>query len=86
MRNIEFYVFIVPDFGKDFKKYIFNEIHTRVKDLCRSNNIKVVDLLDSFSGRDSDAFQVNKEDRHPNSDANSMIASEIYTYLQKNAK
>jgi len=85
-RNIKFYVFIVPDFGKDFKKYIFSKIHTRVKDLCRGNNIKVVDLFDSFSGRDSDAFQVNKEDKHPNSDANSIIASEIYTYLQENAK
>lgn len=83
-RNIDFYVFIMPSIEEDFGKYSFCRIHSKIKDLCKDNGIKVMDLLDFFIDKDAKVFQISKDDAHPNSKANDLIAEEIYKYLVNN--
>jgi len=85
-KGMDFYVFIVPDFGADLKNYPWLSINDEIVLVCKKNNIKVVDLVRIFSNKDTRTLRVSEQEMHPNGMANDIIAKEIYAVLKNNRK
>ncbi len=72
-KDSELVLVIFPLFHK-LKQYPFRNIHEKLKDFCRANGIKYLDLLPIFEGEDEEKLWVHPTDFHPNHIAHQRAA------------
>jgi len=67
----------------EFHDYPFQEIHDKVCDFCRKNDILLLDLLPAFSEHTAESLWVHPTDYHPNEIAHRIAAEEIHAFLKR---
>jgi lysophospholipase L1-like esterase len=78
-------VVIFPFLDGDLATYPYGEIHEQVEDEALANGFAVLDLRASFDGRELDEIRLAPSDPvHPNEKGYSIIASEIFSHIEKN--
>ena len=78
-------VVIFPFLDGDLATYPYGGIHEQVEDEALANGFAVLDLRASFEGREVDALRLAPSDPvHPNEKGYSVIAAEIFSYIEKN--
>lgn len=81
-RGIELVVMIIPAMAKfSDATYPIKEYHQAVAGFCRSNGIKVLDLLPAFWGGDGTQYWISATDGHPNAQGQKIIAEALAAYL-----
>ena len=81
-RGIELVVMIIPAMAKfSDATYPIKEYHQAVAGFCRSNGIKVLDLLPAFWGGDGTQYWISATDGHPNAQGQKIIAEALAGYL-----
>jgi hypothetical protein len=76
-HDLPLMVVILPDFTQRFDdSYEFEFIHNTVAQCCRKLDLRVIDFLPFFIGKDRDDYWV-KGDGHPNALANRCIAANL---------
>jgi len=76
-RKIDVAVAIVPQLSNLDEGYPFKSIHDRVAAMCRTQGMRVVDLLPAFLGQDGPRLWVHPRDRHPNAEGHRIIANAL---------
>jgi lysophospholipase L1-like esterase len=76
-RKIDVAVAIVPQLSNLDEGYPFKSIHNRVAVMCRTQGMKVVDLLPAFLGQDGPRLWIHPRDRHPNAEGHRFIADAL---------
>ena len=66
----------------DLKAYPFVEIHRKIGDFARENDIAHVDLLPAFEGGDERDYWVHPKDFHPNDRAHRKAADFLLTAIR----
>ncbi|HJT60305.1 MAG TPA: SGNH/GDSL hydrolase family protein [Burkholderiales bacterium] len=81
-RGIELVVMIIPAMARfSDATYPIKEYHQAVAGFCRSNGIKVLDLLPAFWGGDGTQYWISATDGHPNAQGQRIIAEALAAYL-----
>jgi lysophospholipase L1-like esterase len=81
-RGIELVVMIIPAMARFSEAtYPIKEYHQAVAGFCRSNGIKVLDLLPAFWGGDGTQYWISATDGHPNAQGQRIIAEALAGYL-----
>ena len=82
-NRVELRVVLWPLFqGLDIgSTYPFATLHRVVAEFCHAENIALLDLLPTFSGRDPRSFWVDPSDEHPNEHANALAAPAVARFL-----
>ncbi len=66
----------------EFHDYPFQEIHDKVCDFCRKDDILLLDLLPAFSEHKAESLWVHPTDYHPNEIAHRIAAKQIHVFLK----
>jgi lysophospholipase L1-like esterase len=81
-RGIELVVMIIPAMARfDEATYPIKEYHQAVSAFCRSNGIRVLDLLPAFWGRDGTRYWISATDGHPNAQGQKIIAEALAAFV-----
>lgn len=67
----------------NLNKYPFKEIHEKVVSFCKTNDIYVLDLLDSYSKYKDSELWAHPTDHHPNETGHKLAADELYKFLEE---
>ena len=89
-RKIQFYIFIIPamtEFDRrivgTFDNYPFRNMHKRIGNFLKQSGAIHSDVLENFGNRKISKLVVSKFDPHFNRKGNSIIASAIVEFMQK---
>ncbi len=63
--------------------YRFRDVHRKLDEFWRSENVPALDLLATFDGRDASDLVVGRYDAHPNAKAHAMAAAAILPFLDR---
>ena len=76
-EDIEMVVSVYPVLFRLNGAYPFGEIHSKISEFCRLNEIPFVDLLDAFSEQTDSELWVHSSDMHPNEIAHRLAAGTL---------
>jgi lysophospholipase L1-like esterase len=84
-RDIGLLVVIFPFLCDLDDDYPFRRIHDQVSTHCDSTGVQVLDLFETFRGRDAQDLWVHRVDPHPNETAHRLAAEAIFDFLEEQA-
>ena len=67
-----------------FEKYPFYQVHEKISNFCKIENIMTLDLLPAFSKFKTEDLWANPTDQHPNEIAHQIVSEELYNFLTRN--
>ncbi|MBU0477613.1 hypothetical protein KKC91_03475 [bacterium] len=71
---------------EDLKDYKYEYAHKKISMFCRRNNIKYIDFLPEFLGKDERELWASEDDHHPNKLGHQIIAEALYECLISDSK
>lgn len=74
---------LLPEFHTLGKGYPFRDVHRKVSEVARSEEIPVLDGLQIFDGLDGRQLWVSRADSHMNANAHRITARALLEFLQK---
>ncbi len=80
-KGFEFAVAIYPILFQLESSYPFRKIVHSIEDFCKSENIRVISLLDGFLGREDSSLWVHPADQHPNELAHRIAGEKLAAYI-----
>jgi GDSL-like Lipase/Acylhydrolase family len=81
-RSKRFLVVLFPLFV-DFSRYPFEALHRSIREELERSRIEVIDLLDTYRGRDARELTVYETDQHPNEVAHRLAAETLRERLRE---
>jgi hypothetical protein len=76
-------VAILPELHQINGSYPFAKEQQKIKDVLDSEHVPAIDLLDALRGHGPESsLWVTPQDPHPNGKANTLIASQIFTWIK----
>jgi len=79
-NNSRLIVLILPIL-EDLKDYKYKYAHKKISLFCRQNDIRYIDFLPEFLGKDERELWASEDDHHPNKFGHQIIAEALYEFL-----
>lgn len=85
-EHIELRFLLIPELHTLKPNYEFEAVNDKIREIAKSGNIPVIDLLDGCTGQDAPTLWVSPADDHPNDKACELFAQQLYTTLKSTLK
>jgi lysophospholipase L1-like esterase len=81
-EQIQLIIVIIPELHQPNENYRFEKVHKFIRDIGKSNQVPVIDLLPEFQNSQPESLWVSPADPHPSILAHKIIANGIFKYFR----